>query len=152
MGTDSNPTADQPPSPGLQIEIVHPDRTIGPALIAEVVNRVTEGEEARIEYLGVILADHETVLELNQRYLDHDYVTDVLSFPLRATEDSQGTVEGEIYVDLDTAAERAPEFDATYEEETCRYVIHGLLHLLGYDDRTDHGQEVMRELERRYLI
>ena len=151
MGIDSNPAGDEPPSPGLQIEIVHPDRTVERELVETVVDRVIDGEGASIEYLGIILADRETVLDLNQRYLDHDYVTDVLSFPLREADEESDTIEGEIYVDLDTAAERAPEFDATFEEETCRYVIHGLLHLLGYDDRTDDGQEVMRELEGRYL-
>lgn len=60
-------------------------------------------------------------------------------------------VRGEIYVDLDTAAERAPEFETTFEEEAARYLVHGLLHLMGYDDQDEEGQRRMRELEDRYL-
>jgi rRNA maturation RNase YbeY len=144
-------TTGETPSPGLQIKCIHPERTLAPELIEDTVTRVITGENAAIEYLGIILANHEKVLELNRRYLGHDYETDVLSFPLRAPDESGTIVEGEIYVDLDTAAERAPEFDTTYEEEACRYVAHGLLHLLGYDDRTAEGRETMRALEERYV-
>jgi rRNA maturation RNase YbeY len=60
-------------------------------------------------------------------------------------------VEGEVYVDLDTAAERHEEFDTSFEREAYRYVIHGLLHLMGYDDATSEGQETMRQKENQYL-
>lgn len=100
--------------------------------------------------MSVVLSDHETVRRLNQSYLDHDYNTDVLSFSLREDDDA-ADVEGEVYVDLDTAAERHDEFDTTFEREAYRYVVHGVLHLLGYDDKTEEGQQTMREKEDQYL-
>lgn len=69
-----------------------------------------------------------------------------------APADGEGpVVEGEVYVDLDTAAERHQEFDASFEEEVHRYVVHGVLHLCGYDDATESGAAEMRRRENRYL-
>ncbi|MEM8485409.1 MAG: rRNA maturation RNase YbeY [Bacteroidota bacterium] len=108
------------------------------------------GENFSLEDLSIVLSDHATVRELNVSYLNHDYNTDVLSFPLNDPEVSQ-TVDGEIYVDLDTAAERCAEFGVTFEEEACRYVVHGLLHLMGYLDDTAEGKATMRSREDLYL-
>lgn len=140
------------PNRGLSIENVHEKRRVDREQLEELIGHVVHEEEAEIHYLGVVLAGHETVLNLNRSYLEHDYVTDVLSFPLREAGDSEPVVvDGEVYVDLDTAAERAPEFDTTVEEEIYRYVVHGLLHLIGYDDQTEDERQKMKEREDRYL-
>ena len=136
---------------GLQIGHAHPSRSIDEAALAALVRRTVEGEGFAIRSLGVVLADHATVHRLNREFLAHDYVTDVLSFSLDDAAAAGGFVDGEVYVDLDTAAERAPEFDTTFEEEARRYVVHGLLHLMGYDDATDADRAAMRRLEDRYL-
>jgi rRNA maturation RNase YbeY len=112
------------------------------------VRYVLQAEGRACLALGIILTDHDTVLHLNRTYLEHDYLTDVLSFNLGAAE---GPVEGEVYIDLDTAAERHLEFGASFEEEVHRYTVHGLLHLLGYDDDTADARAAMKSLEDRYL-
>lgn len=134
----------------LLVETTHEKRTFDHDHLKQLVQYLTEKENRSLRYLSVILADHETILELNQDFLEHDYFTDVISFPLGG-EENEKTVEGEIYVDLDTAAERAPEFETTFAEEVRRYVIHGLLHLLGYTDKTEDGKALMRRLEDKYL-
>lgn len=133
---------------GLVIEQAHPSLQVDEAALRGLIRRVVEREEAQLRELTVVLTDHDTVLSLNRQYLDHDYLTDVLSFPLG---DEENVVEGEIYVDLDTAHERHDEFEATFEEEAFRYVIHGLLHLLGYRDATADQRQHVRRLEDRYL-
>jgi len=133
----------------LLIEHVHPSLRLDEAALEELVRAVAAEEGFEIEYLGLILADHDTVLALNRDYLAHDYLTDVLSFSLNDTDDA--IVDGEVYVDLDTAAERHAEFGVSFEQEACRYAIHGLLHLLGYDDATPAQKATMRALEDRYL-
>ncbi|MDX1545847.1 MAG: rRNA maturation RNase YbeY [Rhodothermales bacterium] len=140
--------APPPSEPTLVIEQIHPSHQLDEALLERLVDAVVDGEGATLRYLGLILADHATVLDLNRAYLEHDYLTDVLSFPL---DDAPGILDGEVYVDLDTAAERHAEFGATFEQEACRYVVHGLLHLLGHDDATPAGRRRMRALEDRYL-
>ncbi|WP_054682874.1 rRNA maturation RNase YbeY [Rhodothermus marinus] len=137
-----------PETEALEIVQAHPSRRLPNALLRRLVQAVLAGEKARLRYLSLVLADHATVRELNRTYLGHDYDTDVLSFPLS---EKPGVVEGEIYVDLDTAAERHAEFGATFTQEACRYVVHGLLHLLGYDDATPEARAHMHRLEDRYL-
>ena len=114
--------------------------------IARIAERVFSGEGLRWSHLSVVLADHETVLSLNREWLDHDWNTDVISFLLE-----EDPIEGEVYVDVETAAERHGEFDASLQEEILRYVIHGILHLCGYDDATDGERNAMRVLEDQYL-
>lgn len=139
----------------LSIEQDHPSRQLDDAVLRQVIRHVLAAEGATLIHLSVVLTGHETVRRLNQSYLDHDYDTDVLSFSLREapgpSEAEDGGVEGEVYVDLDTAAERHEEFNTSFEREAYRYVVHGLLHLLGYDDATEAGQDTMREKEDRFL-
>ncbi len=141
----------------LSIEQDHPSRHLDDAMLRQVIRHVLTAEEAALVHLSVVLTGHETVRRLNRSYLDHDYNTDVLSFSLRdepvsdLSEADDGGVEGEVYVDLDTAAERHEEFDTSFEREAYRYVIHGVLHLVGYDDATESGQNTMRQKEDRHL-
>lgn len=141
--------SDSPPA--LDIAQAHPTRTLDEAALAALIQRTAEGEGFEIRSLSVVLADRETVHRLNREYLAHDYPTDVLSFPLDEEAVTHGAVDGEVYVDLDTAAERAPEFDTTFEDEARRYVVHGLLHLMGYEDDGDAERAAMREREDHYL-
>ena len=114
--------------------------------ITSIAESVFSGEERAFESLSVVLADHETVLALNREWLDHDWHTDVISFLLE-----EGPIDGEVYVDVETAAERHAEFGTSLTQEVERYVIHGILHLCGYDDTTDEERAHMRSLEDRYL-
>lgn len=98
--------------------------------------------------ISVALVDDPTIHELNRRYLDHDYPTDVLSFVL---EEGPGTVEGEVIVSGDTAARSAPGYGWQAEDELLLYVIHGTLHLVGYDDKSPADAARMRQAESRYL-
>lgn len=133
---------------GLTVELEHDRLSFNPNLCHHAVTRVFDGEGAQIEDVTVVLTGHETVRRLNSRYLGHDFNTDVLAF--RYSEPESG-LEGEIYVDLDTAAERHEEFGASYEEEVLRYTIHGALHLTGYTDADDASKQRMHMLEDRYL-
>lgn len=136
----------------VSIEQVHPSRTLDEQALEVLIRHVLRAEEANLIHLSVVLADHDVVRNLNRSYLDHDYNTDVLSFSLREDSESEDdVVEGEVYVDLDTAAERHDEFDTSFETEASRYVVHGLLHLLGYDDATAKGRKRMRKKENQYL-
>lgn len=133
----------------LSIEHDHPSLSLDEGILERLIHHVIDAEEAVLVHVSLVLSDHETVRQLNETYLEHDYNTDVLSFSLQ--EESSSEVEGEVYVDLDTAAERHEEFNTSYEREAYRYVIHGVLHLLGYDDATEAGQNTMRAREDQYL-
>ncbi len=140
-----------PQDESLLIEHMHPSLQVDEAALRRLILRVLAGEAYTLAYLGVVLADHATVLDLNRTYLDHDYHTDVLSFSLDEEAAEDAVVDGEVYVDLDTAAERHAEFGTSFEEEVQRYVVHGLLHLLGYDDATPAEKQAMHDREDHYL-
>lgn len=133
----------------LEVTLDHSSRTLDTDRLSELLLRVIEDEGGALEHLSVVLTDHATVHALNRDFLGHDYETDVLAF--RMGEGTTKQIDGEIYVDLDTAHERCAEFDTTYEQEAARYAAHGLLHLLGYDDATPDGKAAMRAREDAHL-
>lgn len=136
---------------GIEITNAHASRALDPVTLEALVRRAVEAEMFSVRSLGIVLADRATVHRLNREFLEHDYPTDVLSFSLDETAATNRLIDGEVYVDLDTAAERAPEFSVSFETEAQRYVLHGVLHLMGYDDATDADRAAMRALEDEYL-
>jgi probable rRNA maturation factor len=98
--------------------------------------------------VSVAIVDDPTIHQLNRRYLHHDDATDVLSFLLQREEDR---LEGEVVVSAETAQRVAPQFGWSPADELLLYVIHGTLHLVGYDDQTPGQRAAMREEERAYL-
>lgn len=98
--------------------------------------------------ISIAIVDDHTIHRLNRQYLQHDYPTDVLSFVLERTAD---LLEGEVVVSAETARAQAARYAWSAHDELLLYVIHGLLHLVGYDDQTPAGREEMRCAEDRYL-
>lgn len=140
-----------PDEHGVEVHAEHATLGVDKGAVRAVVAAVCAGEGVTAESVGIILGDHALVHALNREWLGHDYETDVVSFSLDETALARRALDGEVYVDLDTAAERAPEFGATLETEALRYVAHGVLHLAGHDDATDAQRVAMRALEDRYL-
>ncbi|MDO5565409.1 MAG: rRNA maturation RNase YbeY [Planctomycetia bacterium] len=99
--------------------------------------------------MEVVLVDDPTIHELNVQYLGHDYATDVLSFEMDRDEEA-AMLEGNVIVSTDTAADRAAEFKTTPTEELFLYIVHGTLHLVGYDDHTPEDAPAMRDAEKKY--
>jgi probable rRNA maturation factor len=98
--------------------------------------------------LSIAVVDDPTIRRLNRQFLDHDEPTDVLSFVL---EHERGHLEGEVIVSAQTALGSAARYGWSPEAELSLYVIHGTLHLVGYDDHTADQRAAMRGGERRYL-
>ena len=108
---------------------------------------ILEDESIERATIEVAVVDDQTIAELHQRYLDDPSPTDVLSFVL---ERSPKYIEGEIVVSADTAADTAPNYNWTAGDELLLYVIHGTLHMVGYDDSTPKKRSKMREKEGEY--
>jgi probable rRNA maturation factor len=116
--------------------------------LRQAVRMILRDESISHAKIGVAVVDDSTIAELHQRYLDDPDPTDVLSFVL---ERSPNYLEGEIVVSADTAAASAPDYNWMADEELLLYVIHGALHLVGYDDTAPKKRAEMREKEREYL-
>jgi probable rRNA maturation factor len=104
-----------------------------------------EGKE--IPALAVICTHNRFIRKINREFLAHDYITDVIAFPLG----EDGGVEAEIYINLDAARNQAKKFNITYTQEVRRLLVHGALHLLGYNDKTPRGKNKMTIREEFYL-
>lgn len=98
--------------------------------------------------VSLAIVDDPAIAALHEQFLDDPTPTDVLSFVL---EQSPGLLEGEVVVSADTAKACAPRYGCSAEDELLRYVIHGTLHLVGYDDTTPKKRAVMRKMESKYL-
>lgn len=98
--------------------------------------------------ISYIFCSDNFLLDLNRDYLNHDTLTDVISFGLS---DDPGILSGEIYISVPRVRENAVLFMQTAEDELHRVMIHGVLHLAGYTDNNNAEKKAMRELEQRYL-
>ncbi|MCA9267576.1 MAG: rRNA maturation RNase YbeY [Planctomycetales bacterium] len=115
--------------------------------LADAARRVLAEAGADPAQISIAVVDDPEMQRLNARYLDHDWPTDVLSFVL----DDEDALEGEVIVSVDTAARVAPQFGWGCADELLLYVVHGSLHLVGYDDQTDDALAEMRAAEARHL-
>lgn len=129
-----------------------------------ILRQVLRDEDVAAADISVAIVDNDTIWDLNQRYLCHDYPTDVLSFLLdvqRTVEDDGSgvdrrrgfgkSIDGELIVSAEMAIEMAEQYGWTARDEFVLYAVHGLLHLCGYDDLSDRERELMRSRERDVL-
>ena len=104
---------------------------------------VAESEIRRIGNISIIFCSDNYILDVNQKYLQHDYFTDIITFDYC----EGNTVNGELYISVDTVEANAQEYNETFRNEMHRVIIHGILHLLGYDDHSEEDIAQMREQE-----
>ena len=97
--------------------------------------------------INYIFVDDETMLDINRRFIGHDYYTDHIGFDY-SKDDS---LSGDIYISLDTVRTNAELYQVKPEEELRRIIIHGLLHLCGFRDKTDEERELMQQAEDKAL-
>ena len=116
--------------------------------LIEAVQAVVRDSSYTSATISLAVVDDATICELNRRYLDHDYPTDVLSFVL---EDDDSHLEGEVVISSDTAAREAQAYGWPAAAEQLLYVIHGTLHLVGYRDKSSEEIAEMRAAEQKYL-
>ena len=97
--------------------------------------------------VSVIFCSDEYLLQMNKEYLDHDYYTDIITFDYVEKE----VISGDLFISLDRIRENAKNFKTSLLKELYRVVFHGVLHLVGYNDKTEEEQKTMREKENYYL-
>lgn len=121
--------------------------------VAALVRFVMREEGLSDADVDLVFCGDERIAELNRAWLDHPGPTDVLTFNLSGESETGGAkLEGEIYIDLMQASRQAPEFGATLDEEIRRLVIHGVLHLIGFDDAGEHGEAERMRSRQEELV
>ena len=111
--------------------------------------RFVAGSEIRkMGDVNIIFCSDNYILDVNMKYLQHDYFTDIITFDY-----CEGDVlSGDLFISIDSVRDNASVYGAaSFDEELNRVIVHGLLHLIGYDDHTPSEQKTMREKENYYL-
>lgn len=108
---------------------------------------VAESEIRRLGDISIIFCSDNYILDMNQKFLGHDYFTDIITFDY-----CQGDVlSGDLFISIDSVRENARYFGQDFQQELARVMVHGILHLIGYDDHTKAQQKEMRAKEDYYL-
>ena len=108
---------------------------------------VAESEIRRIGDISIIFCSDNYILDVNQQYLQHDYFTDIITFDY-----SEGDrLSGDLLIRVDTERENAIEYGTEFNDELNRVIVHGILHLIGYDDHEEEDIKMMRSKENYYL-
>lgn len=119
----------------------------GRALNNRWLRMVAESEIKRVGDLSIIFCSDNYILDVNMRYLQHDYFTDIITFDY-----CEGNrLSGDLFISVDSVRENALFYGTEFSDELNRVMVHGLLHLIGYDDHTEEDQRTMREKEDYYL-
>jgi probable rRNA maturation factor len=101
-----------------------------------------------VKHVSFILLSDEALLQINRKYLNHDYYTDVITFNLS---ENQEFIVGEVYMSMDTIKTNAARFNCSVKDEFLRVTIHSCLHLCGLDDHNELEQQEMRAKEDHYI-
>ncbi|AZQ43140.1 rRNA maturation RNase YbeY [Nonlabens ponticola] len=113
----------------------------------EWLNRVADSENCSIKSLNYVFCSDEFLLDINQQHLNHDTFTDIITFDYSVDD----VLEGEIYISTDRVNENAFIYNVSQDDELRRVMVHGLLHMIGYGDKTDEESAKMRLLESQKM-
>lgn len=108
---------------------------------------VSESEICRLGDINIIFCSDPYILGINLQYLGHDYFTDIITFDYS----EKPVISGDLFISVDSVRENAAFYGTEFNEELHRVIVHGILHLIGYDDHTDADTAVMRQKENYYL-
>jgi rRNA maturation RNase YbeY len=121
----------------LDNETVYAD-WLSKVIISELKN---EGE------INYIFCDDDYLLDINQQYLNHDTLTDIISFDYSIGNE----LHGDIFISIERVRENASDFNVTFEDELKRVMVHGILHYCGYKDKSEQDEELMRDKEEEKM-
>lgn len=111
------------------------------------IKAVTETYGKKVGEIAYIFCSDEKILEVNRQYLQHDYYTDIITFDYCVG----NKISGDLFISLDTVRTNAEQFNASYDTELHRVIIHGILHLCGINDKGPGEREIMEAAENKAL-
>ncbi|MEA2107034.1 MAG: rRNA maturation RNase YbeY [Bacteroidota bacterium] len=125
------------------IDFTHPNKNH----IKIWINNAIKNENYVPGQINFIFTSDKYLLNINKQYLSHNYFTDIITF-----NDVQGDIiNGDIFISVETVKNNSLRFGVSFDEELSRVMIHGIMHLIGYDDQTEEQKSEMRKKENEYL-
>ncbi len=122
-------------------------RFVGKIKHRKWIKETAKCEGQKVGEISIIFCSDDELLEINREHLDHDYYTDIITFDY--CED--GVISGDLFISRDTVKSNGEEYGASFTDELSRVIIHGVLHLLGYKDKSESEATQMRSKEDFYL-
>lgn len=117
-------------------------------ILKQWIKAIVENNKKEVGEISYIFCSDEQLLEINKEFLNHDYYTDIITFDYSETD----VVSGDLFISIERIKDNAKTLKTSYQEELHRVIIHGVLHLLGYKDKTEEESENMRKLEDECLL
>ena len=154
MHESNIPTSNPPERPlesesrSIELAINH-SITLDSDQVRKISGRILDDHGVESAEISIAIVDDPTIRELNRRYLNHDYATDVLSFVFDSDKERK-RINGEVIVSADTAIRQASEHNVSTSDEIMLYIIHGMLHLVGLNDKEPLERQRMRQAEKSY--
>ena len=111
------------------------------------ISKVIISENCKEGDINYIFCDDEYLHDINLKYLNHDTLTDIISFDYSVGKE----LHGDIYISIERVKENAEDFEVDFKDEIRRVMVHGVLHYCGYKDKTDDDQKLMRSREDHYI-
>lgn len=117
-------------------------------ILKDFLKNLFSKEGQKLSELNIIFCTDDALLEINRTFLQHDYYTDIITFPI-----SEGSepIQAELYISIDRVRDNAKQGGVSFKEELHRVIFHGCLHLSGYGDKSSQQIKKMREREDYYL-
>lgn len=119
-----------------------------PDKISNWLQNISKNYHFKIQELNYIFCKDEYLHKINVEYLAHNTYTDIITFD---NSDKEKEIEGDIFMSIERVKENANSFEVSFEQELYRVIAHGLLHLLGFNDKTEDEQELMRSKENEAI-
>ena len=119
-------------------------KIINKLLVHSIISKIRNNLSLKIKSLEINFVSQETIRKVNNEYLSHDYSTDIITFDYS---NERNILDGEIIISLKDAEENSKKYQVTFDNELLRLIIHGILHLLGYDDVALSKRKVMKKVE-----
>jgi rRNA maturation RNase YbeY len=130
----------------IQIQSIDRPVNLRKKSVYQWLNKIANNNNIEIKSLSISICSDEHLLSINKAYLNHDYYTDIITFDLKDSKEVR-SIEGDIYISKDRVNDNAKTMGLKKEVELLRVIVHGLLHLMGYKDKTQKQRQEMREAE-----
>ena len=131
------------------LQVFSQDSSFNKRAVHSLISSLKNEFNLSISSLSISFINSLELREINKEYLNHDYETDIITFNYSK---KKSEIDGEILISYEEAKRNAKKYNVTYRKELCRLVIHGMLHLLNFDDNNKENKKIMKRMENKLIL